>query len=95
MAGWVYILASKKNGTLYIGVTSDLVARSYQHREGLVEGFSKRHGVKMLVYYEQFGRISEAIQREKTMKHWPRAWKLNLIRGFNPEWRDLLADIAN
>ena len=95
MGGWGYILASRKHGTLYIGVTSDLVSRAYQHREGLLEGFSKRHGVKMLVYYEQFAHISEAIQREKTMKHWPRAWKLNLIRGFNPEWRDLFDDIAN
>jgi putative endonuclease len=95
MAGWVYIFASPKHGTLYIGVTSHLLHRTFEHREGLVDGFTKRHRVKMLVYYEQFAHISEAIHREKTMKHWPRAWKLNLIRGFNPEWRDLFADITN
>jgi putative endonuclease len=95
MAFWVYILASKRNGTLYVGVTNDLVRRVYEHREGLVDGFSKTHKVKMLIYYESHYRALEAIQREKNIKHWPRAWKLNVIRAFNPDWRDLFDDIAN
>ncbi len=95
MAYWVYILASKRNGTLYVGVTNDLVRRVYEHREGLVDGFSKTHNVKMLVYYEAHERAIDAIQREKNIKHWSRAWKLNTIRAFNPEWRDLFDDIAS
>ena len=95
MAYWVYILASKRNGTLYVGVTNDLVRRAYEHREGLVDGFSKTHNVKLLVYYEAHDRAIDAIQREKNIKHWSRAWKLNTIRAFNPEWRDLFDDIAN
>ena len=95
MAFWVYILASRRNGTLYVGVTTDLVRRVYEHREGLVEGFSKTHNVKLLVYYEAHDRALDAIQREKNIKHWPRAWKLNTIRAFNPDWRDLFEDIAN
>ena len=95
MAYWVYILASKRNGTLYVGVTNDLVRRVYEHREGLVDGFSRTHNVKMLVYYESHDRAIDAIQREKNIKHWSRAWKLNTIRAFNPDWRDLFDDIAN
>ena len=95
MVYWVYILASKRNGTLYVGVTNHLVRRAYEHREGLVDGFSKTHNVKMLVYYESHDRAIDAIQREKNIKHWPRAWKLNTIRAFNPDWRDLFDDIAN
>ena len=93
MAGYVYILASRRNGTLYIGVTSDLVRRVYEHREGLVPGFTKTYGVKMLVYYQAFETVPLAIQREKTLKHWVRRWKLELIETENPEWRDLWADI--
>jgi putative endonuclease len=86
---WVYILASRPRGTLYVGMTNDLVRRVYQHREGLVEGFSREHGVKMLVYYEQHAAALAAIQREKNIKHWSRAWKIDLIRTLNPDWRDL------
>jgi putative endonuclease len=86
---WVYILASRPRGTLYVGMTNDLVRRVYQHREGLVEGFSREHGVKMLVYYEQHAAALAAIQREKNIKHWSRAWKVDLIRTLNPDWRDL------
>ena len=87
--GYVYILASKPNGTLYIGVTSDLARRVYQHREGAVEGFAKRHDVARLVYYEQHADIRDAIQREKNLKNWLRRWKLRLIRAHNPQWEDL------
>jgi len=94
MAYYVYIMASRRNGTLYIGVTNDLVRRVYEHREGLGDGFTKRHGVKMLVYFEMFEGIEQAIQREKTMKRWTRAWKLNQIERDNPTWRDLWEDIC-
>jgi putative endonuclease len=89
---WVYIMASKPWGTLYTGVTSDLEARVYQHREGLIEGFTKKYGVKLLVYFEEHGEAMIAIQREKRIKKWPRAWKINLIRTDNPDWKDLAAD---
>jgi len=85
----VYILASKKNGTLYIGVTGDLATRITQHREGQVPGFTKQYGVKTLVWYESFELINLAIQREKTMKKWPRQWKINIIETSNPNWTDL------
>jgi putative endonuclease len=94
MSYWVYIMASKPFGTLYVGMTSELVSRVYQHREGLVEGFTKQNNVKMLVYYEEHATALAAIQREKNIKHWPRAWKVDLIRRMNPEWRDLFDDIA-
>jgi putative endonuclease len=94
MSYWVYILASKPFGTLYVGVTNDVVRRAYEHREGLMDGFTKQHGVKMLVYYEEHATALEAIQREKNIKHWPRAWKVDLVRKMNPEWRDLYDDIA-
>ena len=87
--GWVYLITNRPNGTLYVGVTSDLVHRIHQHREGLIEGFSKRYGLKRLVYAEQHDTIESAIQRETTIKHWPRAWKANLILDANPDWRDL------
>jgi putative endonuclease len=87
--GTVYILASKRNGTLYIGVTSDLPGRMYEHREGLIPGFTRRYGVKQLVWYESHGRIEDAIQREKNLKHWVRKWKLALLERTNPQWRDL------
>ena len=94
MAAYVYILASKRNGTLYIGVTNDLSRRVWEHREGLGGGFTKRYGVKMRVYYETFESIGDAIVREKVMKHWVRRWKLNAIEAFNPDWRDLWPEIA-
>jgi putative endonuclease len=87
--GYVYIVASKRNGTIYIGVTNDLAHRAQQHREGLVEGFTKKYGLKMLVYYEVFGDIREAIAREKRLKKYKREWKINLIQEHNVEWRDL------
>ncbi|HWA50144.1 MAG TPA: GIY-YIG nuclease family protein [Dongiaceae bacterium] len=93
MSYWVYIMASKPFGTLYVGMTSELVHRVYQHREGLVDGFTKEHDVKMLVWYEEHATAAAAIQREKNIKHWPRAWKVDLIREMNPEWRDLFEDI--
>ena len=86
---WVYILASRPRGTLYVGVTNDLVRRVFEHREGMVEGFTKEHGVKRLVFCEQHATAELAIQREKNIKHWPRAWKLDLVRSINPDWRDL------
>jgi len=94
MSYWVYILASKPFGTLYVGVTNDVVRRAYEHREGLLDGFTKQHDVKTLVYYEEHATALEAIQREKNIKHWPRAWKVDLVRELNPEWRDLFEEIA-
>jgi putative endonuclease len=85
----VYILASAPNGTLYIGVTSNLQQRIYQHRAGLIPGFTTRYGVHSLVYYELHGDMEHAIVREKRLKKWERKWKLRLVSEFNPEWRDL------
>jgi len=90
---YVYILASKRNGTLYIGVTSNLIKRIYQHKNGFVNGFSEKYDVHMLIYYEQFSSIYSAISREKQLKHWRRKWKLELIERNNPNWRDLYFDI--
>lgn len=85
----VYLLASDRNGTLYLGVTSDLVRRVWQHREHVAEGFSKRYGVTRLVWYEPHVTMESAIQREKRIKKWRRAWKLQLVDVSNPSWRDL------
>lgn len=85
----VYMLASRRNGTLYTGVTSDLVKRVWAHRSNLVEGFTKRYGVHRLVYFELHGDIYQAIQREKQIKKWNRAWKIELIEKTNPQWQDL------
>jgi putative endonuclease len=90
----VYILASDRNGTLYVGVTSNLPQRVWQHREGLVEGFTNEYGVKQLVWYEVHGEAMAAFTREKQIKKWNRLWKLNLIEKMNPEWRDLYEDIC-
>lgn len=90
---YVYIMASKKNGTLYIGITNDLVRRIYEHREGIVEGFTKKYNVKNLVYYEIHSDINEAIKCEKAMKKWLRKWKIELIVKTNPEWKDLYEEI--
>ena len=89
----VYIMASARNGTLYIGVTSNLVKRVWEHREGVVEGFTKDYGVKSLVFYEIHDNAENAITREKQLKKWNRLWKLRLIEEKNPEWRDLFNDI--
>ena len=88
----VYILASQRNGTLYIGVTNDLKRRVYEHKNGLVEGFTKKYHVALLVWYEQTTDIYSAIRREKQLKKWNRAWKLRLIEENNPEWHDLSRD---
>ena len=84
-----YIMASKRNGTLYIGVTNDIVRRTWEHREGLIPGFTKKYGVKTLVYFEQFEDIRAAINRETRLKFYRRSWKIRLIESMNPEWRDL------
>jgi putative endonuclease len=89
----VYILASKRNGTLYVGVTSDLIQRVWQHRNDLAEGFTKRYGVHRLVWYEQCGTMQTAIAREKAIKEWKRAWEIRLIEECNPGWRDLYEDL--
>jgi putative endonuclease len=87
-------MANRRNGTIYIGVTNDLLRRVYEHREGLVKGFTKRYGLKMIVYYEVFDSITNAIQRETSLKRWPRKWKLDLIEQRNPQWRDLYEEIG-
>jgi putative endonuclease len=92
---WVYILASDIGGTLYIGVTNDLVRRVYEHRTDAIGGFSRRHAVHRLVYFEQFDQIEFAIQREKRLKKWSRAWKVALIEKANPNWTDLFPGIAS
>jgi putative endonuclease len=88
----VYLMASQPNGTLYLGVTSDLLQRGLEHREGRTQGFSQKHGCKILVWWEQHYEINAAIAREKEIKSWRRAWKLALIEKFNPQWRDLYED---
>ena len=87
--GYVYLLASKKNGTLYVGVTSDLPRRLHEHQNGLVEGFTKRYGIKLLVWYEEHDTITTAIAREKSIKKYTRQWKINLIEQSNPDWKPL------
>ncbi len=89
--GYVYILASKRNGTLYTGVTSDLPRRLYEHQNELVPGFTSRYGVKTLVWFEIYDLVVDAIRREKTIKKWPRAWKLYLVESVNPQWEDISA----
>jgi putative endonuclease len=89
----VYILTNQRNGTLYIGVTSNLPARVWHHRQDLVPGFSRRYGTHMLVYFEMHATMEAAITREKQLKEWRRAWKLRLIESANPLWRDLWSDI--
>jgi len=91
---FVYILTNKPRGTLYVGVTNDLVRRVYQHREGAVRGFTTRYGLKQLVHFERYDTPTLAIQREKNIKHWSRAWKLDLVNSSNPQWRDLYNDIT-
>jgi putative endonuclease len=91
---YVYILASKRHGTLYIGVTNDLVRRVYEHKNDLVEGFTKKYGIHLLVYYEQYNNVESAIQRERQMKKWNRQWKIRGIERQNPDWRDLYDEIV-
>ena len=92
--GYVYILASRRNGTLYTGVTSDLVQRVWQHRNGISGGCTERYGVKTLVHFEIFSNIEDAIRRENSIKKWYRKWKLELIERDNPDWRDLWPEIT-
>ena len=91
---FVYIMASKRNGTLYIGMTTDLVGRVYKHRNRLVPGFTAKYGVRNLVYFEAFEDVQEAIVREKRLKKWNRNWKIRAIETVNPEWKDLYPEIA-
>lgn len=93
--GYVYILTNRQQGTLYTGVTSDLVRRVYMHRKGVVAGFTKRYNLKKLVFYEKHEYIQDAIVREKRIKEWKRAWKVKLIEENNPEWRNLYSDIVS
>jgi putative endonuclease len=89
MGGWVYFMTDRFRGTLYVGVTNNIARRAWEHREGIVDGFTKRYRLKRLVYVERYDDIRDAIQREKNIKHWSRAWKIALIESQNPEWRDL------
>lgn len=91
---YTYILASQKNGTLYIGVTNNLIKRIYEHKEKLVEGFTEKYNVNKLVYFEQHNNPNDAIIREKKLKDWKRQWKIDLIEESNPEWLDLYEDIT-
>lgn len=91
--GWIYIVASKRNGTIYLGVTSDLPQRIWQHREGLIDGFSKKYGCTRLVWFEHYPNLHDARAREAQLKKWKRAWKLELIEKDNPDWRDLWFDL--
>ena len=86
---FIYILSSKQNGTIYIGVTSNLVQRIYQHKQGKIEGFTKKYDVNKLVYFEEHTGMESAIRREKQLKNWRRAWKIELIEKINPSWKDL------
>ncbi len=91
---YIYILASKRNGTLYAGVTHDLLRRVYEHKNNLVEGFTSRYNVHDLVYYEQTDDILSALSREKQLKRWKRKWKIELIEVVNPQWQDLYEELA-
>ncbi len=92
--GYVYIMTNKKNGTLYTGVTSNLVQRIWQHKNEVIPGFTSRYGLKLLVYYEPHSDIIDAIDREKRIKKWKRQWKIDLIEGLNPNWMDLWDKIS-
>ena len=89
---YVYIMTNQKNGTLYTGVSNDLHRRVIEHKSGLIEGFTKKYGLKILVYYESYQYIIDAIKREKIIKKWRRKWKIELIEKNNPDWNDLAAD---
>ena len=91
---FVYMMTNRPEGTLYIGVTSDLIQRAHQHRTGAADGFTKRYNLHHLVWYEPHDNAESAIRREKRLKKWPREWKTDLIRATNPEWRDLWDDIC-
>jgi len=94
MPYYVYIMASRRNGTLYTGVTNDIARRGFEHREGVGAGFTRRYGVKLLVYYEAHDDVRSAIEREKRLEKWNRAWKISLIEAANPNWEDLYETLA-
>ncbi len=89
MSAWVYMMTNRRNGILYVGATVDLARRAWEHREGVADGFTKKHGLKRLVYVEEYPDIQAAKQREMNIKHWSRAWKVQLIHRDNPFWEDL------
>jgi len=95
MAYFVYLMSNRPDGTLYIGVTNDLIRRGHEHRTNAVPGFTARYNLKRLVYFEEHSTAANAIQREKTLKHWTRAWKTDLIEKTNPNWKDLFDEIAS
>jgi putative endonuclease len=95
MAAWVYIMTNRRNGTLYIGVTNGLIRRVWEHRQGLGSSFVLRYGLARLVYFERHDDISVAIQRETSLKRWPRAWKVRLLAAENPEWNDLYPSLLS
>jgi putative endonuclease len=95
MSSYVYILASRRNGTLYVGSTNNLIRRIWEHKSNFLPGFSAKYMVHMLVYFEAHNLYIEAACREKRLKKWPRQWKINLIESFNPNWRDLYEEICS
>jgi len=92
--GWVYIMTNRPNGTLYVGVTDDIARRAWDHRAGLVEGFTSQYGLKRLVFAQRYDDMRIARQRDRNMKHWPRAWKVRLIHPQNPDWDDLYDQLS-
>ncbi|MDP2801596.1 MAG: GIY-YIG nuclease family protein [Phreatobacter sp.] len=92
--GWVYLMTNRRDGVLYTGVTNDIARRAFEHRTGAYPGFTRRYGLKLLVWMERYEDIRDAIQREKAIKHWPRGRKVRLIHETNPDWRDLYEDLA-
>jgi putative endonuclease len=92
--GWVYIITNRRDGVLYTGVTNDIARRAFEHQTGTYPGFTRQYGLKRLVHLERYEDIRDAIQREKSMKRWPRAWKVRLIHTHNPEWNDLYETLA-
>ena len=94
MNAYIYILANKKNGTIYTGVTNDIVRRVFEHRQGFVDGFSEKYDLKMLVYFDSFESMYDAITMEKIIKRWRREWKIALIEKLNPEWQDLYEQLT-
>ena len=92
---YVYIVSNKPRGTLYIGMTNNLVRRVYEHRDGLIDGFTRKYNLKRLVYFEVFNRVEDAIHREKRLKKWNRQWKIELIEKVNPAWIDLYEQLVN
>ncbi len=93
-SGICYIMTNRPRGVLYVGVTTDIGRRAYEHRMGLIEGFTSRYGLIRLVHYEEYPLFMDAVQREKNIKHWPRQWKIELVEKDNPEWKDLFETLA-